>query len=360
MYHIGGNPLQDRLKALKALSDSLVAALPKEKLNSLGYLFFLEQDSLIVGSGELSRGGEGWVGMWSQHDGKLDTTVSMHEYESVWRLSVSNFEDFIGVTTSNADEDSNFLGCYSVRGKRWLWKLQNLDNFEEVQFVDNDKELLAIGEHKIYWVDPKTGRILDQHRSLLQEYHSPGSRPEGGHLSPSGRYYTFWQESFPGSGIENDRGPHKNKDIDVWDVRNGEKVATIEAGDSCYNAGVYMADERHMLLGCIDGTLRIWSSTENIFARGWKADSEFLDYLIISRDGRYVAAYGDFSVTILKYPSFEKVRYFKDVANNSTSGGPYPMAFSADGKHFAMENQGFLYLYDTTTWQELWHVDTAR
>ena len=64
-----------------------------------------------------------------------------------------------------------------------------------------------------------------------------------------------------------------------------------------------------------------------------------------------------FAIKIWDYSTNKLLHEFVNViSSNLGMGSGYPMAFSLDGKHFALEQQGKLCLYDTQTWQEKWCV----
>jgi WD40 repeat protein len=140
-------------------------------------------------------------------------------------------------------------------------------------------------------------------------------------------------------------------------------------------SAVFTPDEKDLVLGSMDGHVRIWSIADKRISREWQAfwnDKRIpfekspapnaINCMVISRDAQYLATMGfdtksRFAIKVWEYSANKLIHGFTEVISSSLgmcSG--YPMAFSHDGKYFAFEKQGRLCLYDTKNSQEKWHA----
>jgi WD40 repeat protein len=163
----------------------------------------------------------------------------------------------------------------------------------------------------------------------------------------------------------------------VYDVEIRKIIAKQGKMQEKYKncSATFTPDEKNLILGSMDGHVRIWSILEQKVIKEWRAygtDEEpvpfrkdpspnVIDSMTSSPDGRYLATIGDLkessAVRIWDYRTNKLIHEFRDVISSPLpvcSG--YPMEFSPDGRYFAFEQQGNLCLYDTQTWKEKWCV----
>jgi hypothetical protein len=220
-----------------------------------------------------------------------------------------------------------------------------------------------------FWRDRK---IREDSRSFSNGF--PKGRTRNNGISPSARYAAFWQ-----GDLEHDEGWWSSGNIWVLvhDIETEKVIAKQGKVQEKYKncSAAFTPDEKNLVLGSMDGYVRIWSILEQKVIKEWRAygaDEEpvpfrrdpspnVIDSMTFSHDGRYLATIGDLkggsAVRIWDYTTNKMIHEFADVISSPLAMcSGYPMAFSPDGKYFAFEQQGNLCLYDTQTWREEWRV----
>jgi WD40 repeat protein len=337
--------------------------------NRLEQIYFIPQQDLIVGA--CSSGDKGSIRFWSIDDGKLKNIIDLGE--GVWAdsIAVSNDGRFIVAALLGKNETA----CYSLTEKKWLWKVKWLDKGvigNSMLFTPDDRNVVVVGFRNIVTYDAKTGAIVQrQEDSDGFSAGFPNYRTRNNAISPSAKYATFFQ-----GNLEHDEGWWSSRNIWVV-VRDIEKEKTIakqgkiqEKYKNC--SAVFTPDEKNLVLGSMDGYIKVWSIAEQKVIREWEAyeagkpsvplkknpSPNLIQAMTFSSDGRYLATLNLFgSIKIWDYSTSKLLHEFFDVISSSfpmCSG--YPMTFSPDGKSFAFEQQGKLCLYDTQTWKEKWCV----
>jgi WD40 repeat protein len=347
-------------------------SMKQKRFNALKRLSFIPQRDLIVGT--CSSQPNGSVRFWSIDKGNLKEVLDLGRDEWASSLAVSNGGDLIAIAFLRKNE----IGCYSLIERKWFWKVNwvgkaTVGNI--MRFTPDDRKLVVVGFRNIITYDAHTGAVLqEQEDSKGFSGGFPNYRAEIAALSPSAKYAAIWL------------GMPEPHDETWWSLRNiWVFVRDIEIGKTVAKQGkvqekykncsaVFTPDEKNLLLGSMDGYVRVWSIGDQKVIRGWKAywddESEgfekgdhprFIEAMTFSADGRYLATLGllkgKFIIRIWE-PSSSKLIYqlpdMGDLPSAMCSG--YPMAFSPDGKYFALEQQGNLCFYDTQTWQEKWCV----
>jgi WD40 repeat protein len=243
------------------------------------------------------------------------------------------------------------------------------------RFTPDDRKLVIVGARNIVSYDVHTGTVLQkQEDSKGFSGGFPNYRAGIAAISPSSKYAAFWL------------GEPEPHDETWWSLRNiWVLVRDIETGKTIAKQGkvqekykncsaVFTPDEKNLLLGSMDGYVRVWSIGDQKVIRGWKAywddqsegfekgdHSRFIEAMTFSADGRYLATLGllkgKFIIRIWEPSSSKLIYQLPDVGNlPSAMCSGYPMAFSPDGKYFAFEQHGNLCLYDTQTWEQKWSV----
>jgi WD40 repeat protein len=267
----------------------------------------------------------------------------------------------------------NETACYSLAELKWLWKVNWLGNSiigNAMRFSSDDRKVVVVGFRNIVAYDAETGTVLQrQEDSKGFSGGFPRYRTRNSTISSSARYAAFFQ-----GYLEHNEGwwNPKNIWVVVRDIEKGKIIAKQEKIQKEYKncSAAFTPNEKNLVLGSMDGYLRVWSITEQKVIRQWKAyggDQPVhfrrppapynINSIVFSSDGRYLATIGLYAIKIWDYATNQLLHEFVGVDSSSVrmcSG--YPMAFSPDGKHFAFERQGQLCLYDTQTWEEKWCV----
>jgi WD40 repeat protein len=346
----------------------------KDQPNRLRKLYFIPQHELIVGIDRPLP--DGCIRLWSTNDGKLKEVIHLGENDWTDSLAISNVGDLMV-----AGLLSNKIGCYSLKEEKWLWKTEWVGKAtvgNVMRFTPDDRGVVVVGFKNIVIYGARNGAIL--HRQEDSSGFSggyPEYRTRHHAISPSARYAAFWQ-----GNLEHDEGWWSSKNIwvVVRDIEEGKTIAKQGEIQSKYKncSAAFTPDEKNLVLGSMDGCVRIWSIADQKVNREWQAfrndnptpfeknpAPNFINCVIFSFDGRYLATMGleaktGFAIKIWDFPTSKLLYEFVNVISSSLgmcSG--YPMAFSPDGKYFAFEQQGNLCLYDTQTWQEKWCVPTS-
>jgi WD40 repeat protein len=347
-------------------------SMKQKRYNALKRLCFIPQRDLIVGT--CSSEPNGSVRFWSIDQGNLKEVFDLGRGEWASSLAVSNGGDLIAIALLRENE----TGCYSLKERKWLWKVNWVEKAtvgNAMRFTPDDRKLVVVGFRNIVTYDARTGAVFqNQEDSRGFSGGFPNYRAEIAALSPSARYAAIWL------------GNPEAHDETWWSLRNiWVLVRDIEIGKTIAKQGkvqerykncsaVFTPDEKNLLLGSMDGYVRVWSIGDQKVIRGWKAywDDEsggfgkdvnhrFIQAMTFSSDGRYLATLGllrgRLIIRIWEPSSGKLIHQLPDVGNlPSAMCSGYPMAFTPDGKYFALEQQGNLCLYETQTWGEKWCV----
>lgn len=336
--------------------------------NYLRKLVFIPQRNQIAGL--LNSGENGSLVVWSI-DGTKTQTFDFEK--SVWgaTMAVSNKGDSVVLGLVGEPD----LMLYSLIEKRPVWKVKGIEKgfgLSSVSFTPDEIRVVVVGFKIIVIFDSKSGAILERREdSEAFSFGLPRYRSRIDKISHTGRYAAFFQ-----GNVEHDEFRLKNNVwITVYDIENKKLVAKQAYVQKSYKncSAVFTQDERNLVLGSMDGFVRVWSITDQKVIRQWKAYENSkpttfreipfpspIHSVILSSDERLLATMGStdagFSIKVWEYATNRQVHEFRDVNPSHTMCSGYPMAFSPDGKYFALEQQGNLCLYDTQTWQQKWSV----
>lgn len=356
-------------------SQSQSKDMKQKKPNRLKKLYFVPKLDIIVGI--CSSEPNGTIRFWAIDDGKLRDVLDLGKGEWASSLSVSNDGSSIAIALLDKSE----IGCYSLAERKWLWKTKWVEKGlvdNPMGFAPNDQKLLVVGFRNIVTYDSKTGSILQmQEDSKGFSSGFPNYRTRNNTISPSTRYAAFWQ-----GYLEHDETWWSSRNIWVLvrDIEAGKVVAKQGKIQKKYKncSAVFTPDENYLVLGSMDGYIRVWSITGQKVIGGWRAywhegASTFeenpapneIGSIIFSPAGKYLATMGRLkgksAVRIWNYATYKLIHEFDNVISSPLPMCfGYPMAFSPDGKYFALEQQGNLCLYDTQTWQEKWCVPSLE
>lgn len=316
----------------------------------------------------------GNIRFWSIDDGRLRNIIELGKGESAWIITFSHAGNLMAV----AD-----IGCYSFKENRWLWKFKWLDDrpgldeifrlrAESMIFTPDDTKIFVAGSAYFLVYDSKTGEILEKKGGPFQDYPEIEGCAIRSAFSPSGNLLAVWQEFSTAAHGGWWKRFKVNKWVTVWDTNKNQVVSRLEKPKSEMCPGVFSTDEREIAFGSRDGQIRVYSIPEQKLVREWKAHSRSKDSkgypfpviisLALSSGSKYLASkgFGDGGdeIKIWHFQKGELAHEFHNVASEINCMA-YPMAFSPDGKYFALEQQGKLCLYDTQTWQEKWCVHSS-
>jgi WD40 repeat protein len=306
----------------------------------------------------------------------MEHVIDLDVREWAHSLTISHDGNFIAVSLLKSNE----IGSYSVKGKKWLWKVKWMEKSvvgTSIQFTSDDQEVVVLGSMNRVNYDATTGNTIKKREDA--------SRFSGGHslysvpltaISPNGKYAAVWQ-----GRLEHDEWSHKavfqNKWAGVWDLERNKIISDMGKIVTRYKncGGTFDPGENYLLLGSMDGHIRVWSIAEQRMVREWQAywserktpfDSDAAPYpvnsMTFSSDGRLLATMGSdripstANIKIWDFSSNKLLHEFDDVTRRMGLCDVYPMAFGSDGKTFALEKKGQLCVYETDTWKEKWCV----
>ena len=334
----------------------------------LKYLFFLPNSPLILG--DFSYRGEVAIRLWSLDNGKLSKSIRLGSKEGVSSIAVSHDGDLVAVATFLTET----VGCYSLKEDKWLWKSKWIEKSplraKRIMFTPDDQRIVAFGEKQYVIYDAEKGQVIGRKAKPLDEYASLGVCGRFYAPSPSGRYIMVWQGLCnPGHGVLK-RFLFLNRKATIWDFQQDEPVSRWErTHEIC--AAAFSPDEKEIVIGSCDGHVSVRPLSDEKIIRSWRAhiniqypdsDSQ-LGAIVVCKDSRFLATYGAAGdggggVKVWDYREGRLIHEFHNMMYGRGFGdeATYPMAFSPDGKHFALEQQGNLCIYNTETWKEKWCV----
>jgi WD40 repeat protein len=338
--------------------------------NHLSKVVFIPQKNQIAGL--LNAGENGSLVVWSI-DGTKTHTFDFEK--GVWGASIAVSNKGDSVVLGLVGEPDLML--YSLIEKRPVWKVKGIEKgfgLSSVSFTPDDNRVVVVGFKNIVIFDSKSGAILQrQEDSEAFSFGLPRYRSRIDKISHTGRYAAFFQGNVE---VHNEARLKNNVWITVYDIESKKLVAKQAYVQKSYKncSAVFTQDERNLVLGSLDGFVRVWSITDQKVIRQWKAYENSkattfreipfpnpIDSVILSSDGRLLATIGSTdagsSIKVWEYATNRQVHEFRDVISSSlTMCSGYPMAFSPDGKYFAFEQQGTLCLYATRNWEQMWCV----
>jgi WD40 repeat protein len=340
--------------------------------SSLETLLFVPNRALLIGDG--ASGLRGSIRFWSLSDGQLKHTIEFEKNIWVKSMAVSHDGDLIAVALFGNDE----MGCYSIKESKWLWRVKwpGKKRYRyNLRFTPDDKGIVIKGLETIITYDARNGNILRQLKdSSAFSGGFPAYKTAFSTLSESGRYAAIWQ-----GNLEHDETLDWNPNVwvAVWDLDNKQIIGKQGEIQIKYKncAAVFTPDEKHVLLGSMDGAIRDWSISEQKPIRQWQVydvgNTKSFDKrntspspvgsLIFSANGRFLATLGfepikRETIRIYDYMTNKLVKEFTHIISINAMCGGYPMAFSPDSKHFVLENKGNICLYSTADWRQKWCV----
>lgn len=340
----------------------------QRRWNRLEKLHFVPQQELLVAT--CSSEPNGSVRFWSIDNGNLKEVLDLGTKDWATSFAVSNGGDLIAIAFLTKKE----IGCYSLKERKWLWKVSRLLVDSPMRITPDDKKLVVVDVTDIVIYDAHTGAVLQkQEDSKRFSDGFPNYITRLDAISPSGRYAAFWH-GYPLAHGET-WASSRNIWVLVRDIEKGKVIAKQGKIQKKYKncSAIFTPDEKNLVLGSTDGFVRIWSISEQKVVREWRSygageepdsrrdPSHTIQSICFSAAQEYLATMGfvkgGFDIKIWDYTTNKLIHEFKDVISSSLgmcSG--YPMAFSPDGRYFALEQQGNLCLYDTQTWQNKWSV----
>lgn len=305
---------------------------------------------------------KGGIYFWSTENGRLDHSISFSKHIRPERFDISPDGSRVVVIFSDhtqPEKRSLWLGCYSIREKKWLWKSKWGSNEKEVpqfvRFLPDGRSILTLGYFSIWYYDAETGDRINEQRALLKEYPVYRWALRSSYVGPSGRYLVIWQEK-PYEGLA--WGP--NKFVTVWDLKGGKEVARWKKPDCECQIATFTPDEQSVVFGCNDGYAREWSIKSQSLVRELRTLGEVVS-VVFSPNGKYLAVNsGRRDITVLDYATQRILQNFHspDGEYTVTGGKQYPVAFSSDSELMALWDKGGgrVCLYSTNTWEQKWCV----
>jgi WD40 repeat protein len=288
--------------------------------------------------------------LWRKEDGSVESLISLRPDDYICRFVVSHDESKVVACIENYVKKEFFLVCYSLSDKKQLWKTDSA-NFRNGLGISSDDNA----------VNAKTGQIIGKRRMFLKYYWFPNAGGVEVKFSQNGEYALFWKNPFSKFSF------HSGQRLRVWNMNTNKLFASkLIAGQDVMNA-CFIKDGKSILTGNYDGSLRLWSTTNNVVDSIWKINRIpikdktiplMIDLLIIpylSVD--YVAIRskynGEWALKIFSYPKMKLTGLLLKPGYNSSA---WSGAFSDYGDHLVVCDKGFLCLYNTSNWRLVWRV----
>lgn len=309
----------------------------------------------------------GGIYFWSTENGRLNHFVPFSR--EVWPAHFAISPDGTRVAVIfydplSKDKRPHGLGCYSLVGKKWLWKWKWLKDEIDgapltVRFLPDNRRILVLGLWSIWYYDAETGQKIHEWKGLLRDYEVWKYAVRTSYVSPSGRFLVIWQEKpFEGKA----RGG-VNKYVAVWDLETGKEVARWEKPNYECQIATFSPDEQSVIFGCKDGYIREWSIRNRSMVRELRikiSEPKWVLSVVFSPDGKHLAVdAGTEAITMTDYAKQIEIHKFDRPGTggySSTVGKQYPMAFSSDGEYFVLWDKDRICLYVTSTWEQKWCV----
>ena len=348
------------------------ASVTQLKGNRLEHVVFVPHRDLVVGVCQSEP--QGSIRFWSTGDGALRSVLELGDHVWAPALTVSDNGDLLAVSMLPST-----VGCYSLAENRWLWKVAALDNGivgDSMVFTADSKRLIVVTVRDIQTYDAMTGAVLKrQHDAQAFSAGFPDYQTRSNHVSPSGRLAAFWQ-----GNLEHDEGQawhSRNVWVAVWDIERGTPILRKAKLQEKYknSSAAFTQDERSLLLGSMDGQIRVLSLANQKVADQWRVSGSFdigtfaddpspypVEAMEFSPDSQLLAVMARAGISVWTWPDHRLVKELPGVCAAAAGGigQGYPLAFSEDGRFLAFEDHGRLCLYETKTWTRRWSVPSWK
>lgn len=315
-------------------------------------LQILQHKSLIIANCD-------GIKIWKLQDGIVDTLIRFGDKEYIVELIATHDENKLIAAVNSYNSKKNFICCYSLSNKNLLWKVENVNFKNGLGISVDDSSVYAIGSWNITTVNIRNGKILEKQRKFLKHYLLPNPGGVEVLFSHSGHYVLYWSNA--GYKTFNLRFGSR---LEVWDMLENKKVSSkFITGKGVWSAS-FLSDEKSILTGSYDGVIRLYSIEKDRIVKLWQVHGNdrfkelkknYIVYQMVlpKETENFLGTYGivndKWTFKIWRYPIMKAesmLLYPGDCAAN----------FSNDGKLFVVTNNGYLSLYNTTTWQCLWRV----
>lgn len=291
------------------------------------------------------------VKTWSLSDGEADSLFRARIQE----ICISNNGNYLAIRSF---KDSIMLQTFFIEGKKWLWQYTG-SHYNSIAFSEDDEYLIAINENAIEEFEVQSGdkNILKTPlEDKLSDYIESKKRALRQKLSPDGKYMIIWNDKI---NYEWDISflflfsASPNPNIAVWDILENKLISEIQKPLSKIVSVAFSPDGKKVFLGCEDEKIRVWSLLANKIIKDFEGDPSYID---VSNRNNLLGIGGD-HLRILNSLTFTLIKDFGKVGDKV--GRLSEWSFSSDGKYFALEVEGILYLHETNTWEVLWSIPTC-
>jgi WD40 repeat protein len=330
--------------------------------NNFHFLFFMHGDSVLVGTTYFGGDGQEHIFFWSFPEQERSFIVDLRKNEWVEHIAKNCDDDRIVISTYCLDRNrmSPYLGCYSLSQRKWIWKVyafhQQEIYVEKISFSDEGKKVLVLDRTQIYTLDAETGKIIRNNEALRNEYPVRNKVDTHAFFSPKGKYCCIWQTFIRESPLFDWLHSEGNQELALWDMEKNQMVLKMTNSNIGTAAAWFSNSEDSLFLSHFDGSVSVWFIPNGKKVFEWKVGTSGLWYLFSDKGGRFIGTYSLERVKIWNYPYVAPVMEFQDIIDMTSHiwEDNSPMCLSDDGKFFAIEKLGVLYLYETTSWKEIW------
>jgi len=290
---------------------------------------------------------------WSADSGKAGLIISLGDSEYVSTLAVDYSGSKIVLVLERPEGIS--LSCRNIQTNKELWRIPVSQGCYEFAWFIPSRDFIGLaGPRQIRLYGARTGLMVTENDSLLNEYHTNSVRWFRIAASRSGQLCVVW--NVQGGRGDNPFGwlsAKPNKWVTVWDVVSGMTIARIPSPDVGVRGIAFTPDETKLMISSTRNVLQLIPIIGSDSVRtidcpfGWSIHTSDSTCVLADRQ----------NLIVLNYPELATIQRLHYAGSYFIVPPTPQMALSYRGDRMSVQIGSKLVLYSTNPWREIRVID---